>query len=69
MRIGGSVAIANGGGQHVPSRNGYQNWDASVWKYFPVHESVRLQFRGELIDALNHPWRPSASNPGGGGAG
>jgi len=49
--------------------NGYQNWDFSVSKYFPIHESVRLQFRGELINALNHPWRPSASSPGGGGAG
>ena len=49
--------------------NGYQNWDASVSKYFPIRESVRLQFRGELINALNHPWRPSASSPGGGGGG
>jgi hypothetical protein len=49
--------------------NGYQNWDASVSKYFPIHESLRLQFRAEMINAFNHPWRPSASSPGGGGAG
>ena len=49
--------------------NGYQNWDFSISKYFPLRESIRLQFRGEMINALNHPWRPSYSSPGGGGAG
>ena len=35
---------------------GYQNWDASVSKFFPIHERVRMQFRFEAVNALNHPW-------------
>jgi hypothetical protein len=35
---------------------GYQNWDASLSKYFPIHERVRLQFRFEMVNAFNHPW-------------
>jgi len=35
---------------------GYRNWDASVSKYFPIHEQIRLQFRFEAVNALNHPW-------------
>ncbi|MDZ4800112.1 MAG: TonB-dependent receptor [Bryobacteraceae bacterium] len=35
---------------------GYQNWDASISKYFPIREKVRLQFRFEAVNALNHPW-------------
>ncbi|MBI4873926.1 MAG: TonB-dependent receptor [Acidobacteria bacterium] len=34
----------------------YQNWDASVSKYFPIYEQMRLQFRAEFINAFNHPW-------------
>ncbi|MBI2686765.1 MAG: TonB-dependent receptor [Acidobacteria bacterium] len=35
---------------------GYQNWDASVSKFFPIHERLRAQFRFEGVNALNHPW-------------
>ena len=35
---------------------GYKNWDASISKYFPIHERMRLQFRFEAVNALNHPW-------------
>lgn len=35
---------------------GYQNWDASIAKYFPIHERVRLQYKFEAVNALNHPW-------------
>jgi hypothetical protein len=35
---------------------GYRNWDASVSKYFPLHEEIKLQFRFEMINAFNHPW-------------
>ncbi len=37
-------------------RPGYQNWDVSVSKYFPITERVKLQFRGEGVNLLNHPW-------------
>jgi len=35
---------------------GYRNWDASILKNFPIRESVRLQFRMEMVNAFNHPW-------------
>jgi hypothetical protein len=37
-------------------RPGYQNWDASLSKYFPITEAVRLQFRFEMVNMLNHPF-------------
>ncbi|HEU0123886.1 MAG TPA: hypothetical protein VFQ91_25365, partial [Bryobacteraceae bacterium] len=35
---------------------GYQNWDASVSKMFPIHERLKAQFRFEAVNALNTPW-------------
>jgi hypothetical protein len=35
---------------------GYQNWDLSVSKYLPIRERLRIQFRFEEVNALNHPW-------------
>jgi hypothetical protein len=37
-------------------RPGYQNWDTSLSKYFPIRESMRLQFRFEMVNMMNHPW-------------
>lgn len=37
-------------------RPGYQNWDASLSKYFPLKENLRLQFRFEMVNMMNHPW-------------
>ena len=33
---------------------GTNNWDVAVYKQFPIHEQVRLQFRWELYNILNH---------------
>jgi hypothetical protein len=33
---------------------GYKNVDISIQKYFPVHESVRFQFRLDMFNAFNH---------------
>jgi len=33
---------------------GYNNWDMSIQKYFPVHESIRFQFRLDMFNAFNH---------------
>ncbi|MGH9723213.1 MAG: TonB-dependent receptor domain-containing protein, partial [Bryobacteraceae bacterium] len=35
---------------------GYQNWDVSVSKNFPIRERLKMQFRFEAVNALNHPW-------------
>lgn len=35
---------------------GYQNWDASVSKTFPIYERMNLQFKFEAVNALNYPW-------------
>jgi hypothetical protein len=35
---------------------GYQNWDISASKYFPIYEQLRLQFRFEMVNAFNRPW-------------
>lgn len=37
-------------------RPGYKNWDASVSKIFPITEQLRLQFRAEAVNLMNHPW-------------
>ncbi|HKP11716.1 MAG TPA: hypothetical protein VJZ91_06380, partial [Blastocatellia bacterium] len=40
---------------------GFVNLDLSLFRSFSVTERVRLQFRGEFLNALNHP---NFSNPG-----
>ena len=37
-------------------RPGYKNWDASLSKYFPIKENLKLQFRFEMVNMMNHPW-------------
>jgi hypothetical protein len=39
---------------------GFSNWDMGIFKIFPLKERIRLQFRAELFNWLNHP---SFSNP------
>ena len=51
---------------HQPARNGNlprnyfrgfgaAQWDIAVHRSFPIHESLGLQFRAELLHVLNHP--------------
>lgn len=35
--------------------DGQSKWDLSLIKYFPLTERVRLQFRAETYDFMNHP--------------
>lgn len=37
-------------------RPGYKNIDASLMKNFRITEQIKLQFRGEAVNLLNHPW-------------
>jgi hypothetical protein len=34
---------------------GYENWNTSLSKYFPIKESMKLQFRFEMVNMMNHP--------------
>lgn len=34
---------------------GATQWDFAVHRDFPIHESLRLQFRAEMFNLLNHP--------------
>lgn len=34
---------------------GASQWDFAVHREFPIHESVKLQFRAEMFNVLNHP--------------
>jgi hypothetical protein len=34
---------------------GYENWDISVFKSFPIRERVSFQFRAEALNAFNTP--------------
>jgi hypothetical protein len=34
--------------------DGINSWDVSVIKYVPITERIRLQFRGEFLNAFNH---------------
>ena len=48
---------------------GAAQWDFAVHRDFPIHESVKLQFRAEMFNLLNHPnFGPQYGNLGGPGA-
>jgi len=41
---------------------GYQNWDLSFFKTFPIREVMRLEFRAEFFNTFNHA-NPEFTNP------
>ncbi|MGB9407516.1 MAG: TonB-dependent receptor, partial [Terracidiphilus sp.] len=48
---------------------GMIQWDFAVRREFPIHESLKLQFRSEMFNVLNHPnFGPPVGNLGGPGA-
>jgi hypothetical protein len=44
----------NGAGRNIFTAPGYWNLDLSIIKVFPITERVRVQFRTEMFNALNH---------------
>jgi len=46
---------------------GYVNWDAGIFRTFPIHERLNLQFRAEYFNVLNHnnPGDPNVDISGG----
>jgi hypothetical protein len=49
-------------GRNIIQGPGYQNWDISVFKLFPLNERSRFEFRAEFFNAFNH-LNPQFSNP------
>jgi len=41
-------------GRNVVRGPGYQEWDLSLYKIFPITESKRLEFRAEAFNLANH---------------
>lgn len=42
-------------GRNVLRGFGAAQWDFGVHRDFPIREAIKLQFRGELFNLLNHP--------------
>jgi hypothetical protein len=55
-------------GRNILRGPGYFNMDSSVFRSFAVRERIRLQFRAEAFNALNHPrfGNPAATVTNGG---
>jgi hypothetical protein len=50
------AALAYGNaGRDIVTGPGTNNFDATFQKEFPLHENVKLQFRADIFDFLNHP--------------
>ena len=44
--------------------DGFTSWDFSLIKQVPVSERIKIQLRGEFLNAFNHPnFRPSNTTP------
>jgi hypothetical protein len=41
-------------GRNIIQGPGYQTWDTSLVKQFPIREQMHLEFRAELFNVLNH---------------
>ena len=46
---------ASTGGRNTLFTNGTNNFDLTLFKSFAIHERRRLEFRGEALNAFNHP--------------
>jgi hypothetical protein len=49
-------------GRNIIRGPGFQNWDISIFKTFPIREQMGLEFRAELFNVWNH-FNPQFSNP------
>lgn len=49
-------------GRNIIQGPGFQNWDVSLFKTFPVREEMRFEFRAEFFNAWNHA-NPEFTNP------
>jgi hypothetical protein len=54
-------AVYGDAGRNIVRGPGFQEWDISLLKVFPIREQMQLQFRAEFFNAFNHPnllWGP-----------
>ena len=54
-------AVFGNSGRNIVRGPGFQEWDISILKNFPIREQMQLQFRAEFFNAFNHPnllWGP-----------
>jgi hypothetical protein len=51
----GNAARQGNLGRNALRGFGATQWDFAVHREFPIHESVKLQFRAEMFNVLNHP--------------
>jgi hypothetical protein len=49
-------------GRNIILGPGFQNWDVSLFKTFPIREEKRIEFRAEFFNAWNHA-NPEFTNP------
>jgi len=49
-------------GRNIILGPGFQNWDVSLFKTFPISEERRFEFRAEFFNAWNHA-NPEFTNP------
>jgi carboxypeptidase family protein/TonB-dependent receptor-like protein len=49
-------------GRNIILGPGFQNWDVSLFKTFPIREEKRVEFRAEFFNAWNHA-NPEFTNP------
>jgi Carboxypeptidase regulatory-like domain/TonB dependent receptor len=50
-------------GRNIIQGPGTQNWDISLFKFFPISEQMHVEFRAEFFNAFNH-YDPEFDNPG-----
>jgi carboxypeptidase family protein/TonB-dependent receptor-like protein len=56
------VGTFGNAGRNIIQGPGYQNWDISLFKTFPIRERMRFEFRAEFFNAFNHA-NPEFTNP------
>ena len=56
--------FATGDTRNMFSNPGFWQWNFAAYKSFPLKEALRMQFRAEAFNLINHPnWGTVNSNP------
>jgi hypothetical protein len=56
------VGTFGNAGRNIIQGPGFQNWDVSLFKTFPIREEMRFEFRAEFFNVWNHA-NPEFTNP------